>query len=211
MSLNKKDGAIIVLSSPSGAGKTTLVKKLAKNKNFKISVSYTTRVPRISENNGEDYYFVSKNDFKKLIENNELLEYANVFNNFYGSSKKRVFNILDNGDSVLFDIDWQGTNQIKEKNLEYKILTIFILPPSKKILLNRLSERENKNQHFINERMKNFERDVLHWNDYDFVVINDELNTCLTSIIKFIENKLNNRSYNYDKEKIKIHVKSLIN
>ena len=211
MSLNKKDGAIIVLSSPSGAGKTTLVKKLAKNKNFKISVSYTTRVPRISENNGEDYYFVSKNDFKKLIENNELLEYANVFNNFYGSSKKRVFNILNNGDSVLFDIDWQGTNQIKEKNLEYKILTIFILPPSKKILLNRLSERENKNQHFINERMKNFERDVLHWNDYDFVVINDELNTCLTSIIKFIENKLNNRSYNYDKEKIKIHVKSLIN
>ena len=139
MSLNKKDGAIIVLSSPSGAGKTTLVKKLAKNKNFKISVSYTTRVPRISENNGEDYYFVSKNDFKKLIENNELLEYANVFNNFYGSSKKRVFNILDNGDSVLFDIDWQGTNQIKEKNLEYKILTIFILPPSKEILLNRLS------------------------------------------------------------------------
>ena len=211
MSLNKKDGAIIVLSSPSGAGKTTLVKKLAKNKNFKISVSYTTRVPRISENNGEDYYFVSKNDFKKLIENNELLEYANVFNNFYGSSKKRVFNILDNGDSVLFDIDWQGTNQIKEKNLEYKILTIFILPPSKKILLNRLSERENKNQHFISERMKNFERDVLHWNDYDFVVINDELNTCLTSIIKFIENKLNNRSYNYDKEKIKTHIKSLIN
>ena len=211
MSLNKKDGAIIVLSSPSGAGKTTLVKKLAKNKNFKISVSYTTRVPRISENNGEDYYFVSKNDFKKLIDNNELLEYANVFNNFYGSSKKRVFNILDNGDSVLFDIDWQGTNQIKEKNLEYKILTIFILPPSKEILLNRLSERENKNQHFISERMKNFERDVLHWNDYDFVVINDELNTCLTSIIKFIENKLNNRSYNYDKEKIKIHVKSLIN
>ena len=211
MSLNKKDGAIIVLSSPSGAGKTTLVKKLAKNKNFKISVSYTTRVPRISENNGEDYYFVSKNDFKKLIENNELLEYANVFNNFYGSSKKRVFNILDNGDSVLFDIDWQGTNQIKEKNLEYKILTIFILPPSKEILLNRLSERENKNQHFISERMKNFERDVLHWNDYDFVVINDELNTCLTSIIKFIENKLNNRSYNYDKEKIKTHIKSLIN
>ena len=211
MSLNKKDGAIIVLSSPSGAGKTTLVKKLAKNKNFKISVSYTTRVPRISENNGEDYYFVSKNDFKKLIDNNELLEYANVFNNFYGSSKKKVFNILNNGDSVLFDIDWQGTNQIKEKNLEYKILTIFILPPSKEILLNRLSERENKNQHFISERMKNFERDVLHWNDYDFVVINDELNTCLTSIIKFIENKLNNRSYNYDKEKIKIHVKSLIN
>ena len=211
MSLNKKDGAIIVLSSPSGAGKTTLVKKLAKNKNFKISVSYTTRVPRISENNGEDYYFVSKNDFKKLIENNELLEYANVFNNFYGSSKKRVFNILDNGDSVLFDIDWQGTNQIKEKNLEYKILTIFILPPSKEILLNRLSERENKNQRFISERMKNFERDVLHWNDYDFVVINDELNTCLTSIIKFIENKLNNRSYNYDKEKIKTHIKSLIN
>ena len=211
MSLNKKDGAIIVLSSPSGAGKTTLVKRLAKNKNFKISVSYTTRVPRISENNGEDYYFVSKNDFKKLIENNELLEYANVFNNFYGSSKKRVFNILDNGDSVLFDIDWQGTNQIKEKNLEYKILTIFILPPSKEILLNRLSERENKNQHFISERMKNFERDVLHWNDYDFVVINDELNTCLTSIIKFIENKLNNRSYNYDKEKMKTHIKSLIN
>ena len=211
MSLNKKDGVIIVLSSPSGAGKTTLVKKLAKNKNFKISVSYTTRVPRISEINGEDYYFISKQDFKKLIDNNELLEYANVFNNLYGSSKKRVFKILDNGDSVLFDIDWQGTNQIKEKKLKYKILTIFILPPSKEILLTRLAERENKNQIFINERMKNFERDVLHWNDYDFVVVNDELNTCLMSIIKFIESNLNNESYDYDKEKIKVHVKKLIN
>ena len=211
MSLNKKDGVIIVLSSPSGAGKTTIVKKLAKNKNFKISVSYTTRVPRISETNGEDYYFVSKQYFQKLIDNNELLEYANVFDNLYGSSKKRVFKLLDSGDSVLFDIDWQGTNQIKEKKLKYKILTIFILPPSKEILLTRLAERENKNQIFINERMKNFERDVLHWNDYDFVVVNDELNTCLMSIIKFIESNLNNESYDYDKEKIKVHVKSLIN
>lgn len=211
MSLNKKDGVIIVLSSPSGAGKTTIVKKLAKNKNFKISVSYTTRVPRISETNGEDYYFVSKQYFQKLIDNNELLEYANVFDNLYGSSKKRVFKLLDSGDSVLFDIDWQGTNQIKEKKLKYKILTIFILPPSKEILLTRLAERENKNQIFINERMKNFEIDVLHWNDYDFVVVNDELNTCLMSIIKFIESNLNNESYDYDKEKIKFHVKSLIN
>ena len=119
MSLNK-DGVIIVLSSPSGAGKTTLVKKISNTKNFKISISYTTRIPRKNETNGKDYYFIKKSEFESLIQKNELLEYAKVFNNFYGSSKKKVYKMLSNGENVIFDIDWQGTQQIKKKVLIIK-------------------------------------------------------------------------------------------
>ena len=206
----KKDGAIIVFSSPSGAGKTTLVKKISDHKDFEISVSYTTRIPRSNETNGKDYFFVSDKDFENLIINNELLEYAQVFNNFYGSSKKKVFDLLEQGKNVLFDIDWQGSNQIKEKKLPYKLITFFILPPSKKTLLNRLSERENKDKTVIEERMKSFTQDVMHWIDYDYVVINDNLEICLNEIIKKINNSLNNLESVYDKEKINSHIKKLI-
>lgn len=206
----KKDGAIIVFSSPSGAGKTTLVKKISDHKDFEISVSYTTRIPRSNETNGKDYFFVSDKDFENLIINNELLEYAQVFNNFYGSSKKKVFDLLEQGKNVLFDIDWQGSNQIKEKKLPYKLITFFILPPSKKTLLNRLSERENKDKTVIEERMKSFTQDVMHWIDYDYVVINDNLEICLNEIIKKINNSLNNLEIVYDKEKINSHIKKLI-
>ena len=209
MSLNK-DGVIIVLSSPSGAGKTTLVKKLSVKENFKVSISYTTRIPRINEINGKDYYFITKNDFDKLIENEELLEYAKVFNNFYGSSIKKVFGILESGKNVLFDIDWQGTNQIKKKKLKHRLLTIFILPPSKKTLLSRLSERENKNENIIRERMEKFDQDVLHWRDYDYVVINDNLDLCLNEILNMINNKIKNKKISFDKNKIEEHIKKLI-
>jgi len=193
MSLNK-DGVIIVLSSPSGAGKTTIVKKLSLKENFKISISYTTRIPRINEINGKDYYFITKYDFDKLIENDELLEYAKVFNNFYGSSKKKVFEILEKGNNVLFDIDWQGTNQIKNKKLNYRLLTIFILPPSKKTLLGRLSERENNNENIIKERMEKFDQDVLHWQDYDYVVINQDLKKCVNKIKNIIDSERQKKS-----------------
>ena len=209
MSLNK-DGVIIVLSSPSGAGKTTLVKKLSLKENFKVSISYTTRIPRINEINGKDYYFITKNDFDKLIENEELLEYAKVFNNFYGSSIKKVFGILESGKNVLFDIDWQGTKQIKKKKLKHRLLTIFILPPSKKTLLSRLSERENKNENIIRERMEKFDQDVLHWRDYDYVVINDNLDLCLNEILNMIDNKIKNKKISFDKNKIEEHIKKLI-
>ena len=125
-------GGMYILSSPSGAGKTTLVKKISKNKNFSISISHTTRLPRPNEKDGKDYYFVSKNYFKKLIKKGEFLEHAKVFDNYYGSSKKLVIQKLKRGKNIIFDIDWQGTRQIRNKKLKYKLLTIFVLPPSKK-------------------------------------------------------------------------------
>ena len=208
---SENDGAIIILSSPSGAGKTTLVKKLITIENFEISISYTTRIPRLNEKNGKDYYFINTKDFSELIKKNELLEYAEVFSNFYGSSKKKVIDNLNHGKNVVFDIDWQGTQQIKEKNLNYKLISIFILPPSKKTLVNRLSEREKNDEKIINQRMEKFEIDVKHWADYDFVVINDDLETCFNEIKDIITKILNNQSFEFDNKKIKNHVESLLN
>ena len=208
---SENDGAIIILSSPSGAGKTTLVKKLITIENFEISISYTTRVPRLNEVNGKDYYFINTKDFNELIKKNELLEYAEVFSNFYGSSKKKVIDNLNHGKNVVFDIDWQGTQQIKEKNLNYKLISIFILPPSKKTLVNRLSEREKNDEKIINQRMEKFEIDVKHWVDYDFVVINDDLETCFNEIKDIITKILNNKLFEFDNKKIKNHVESLLN
>ena len=140
----KNDGIMIILSSPSGAGKTTLVNLLSKQNNFEISISHTTRQPRNNEVSGKDYYFVSDEEFKKLIKNNEFLEYAKVFNNYYGTTTAPVIDKLINGKNVLFDIDWQGADQIKNKNLNFKLITLFILPPSKQILFDRLSNRDMK-------------------------------------------------------------------
>ncbi len=202
-----KKGGIYILSSPSGAGKTTLVKKIAKNKNFLISVSHTTRPPRSKEKNGVDYYFTSKNNFKKLIKKKKFLEHAKVFNNYYGSSKALVTEKLKRGKNVVFDIDWQGTRQIRNKKLNYKLLTIFILPPSKKELINRLIRRENNNTRIVKKRMKGFKKDLSRWIEYDYVVINDNLKKCYNNILKVIKNK-NKPSFNQDY--IKKHVKNLL-
>ena len=167
----KKDGIMVILSSPSGAGKTTLVKLLSKNKNFKISVSHTTRKPRVNEIPNSDYYFVNKEKFKQLVKNEEFLEYAKVFNHFYGTTRTPVIEKLEKGQNVVFDIDWQGADQIKNKKFNYKLITFFILPPSKKILFERLSNRDMKDKLIAEERMKEFSRDVLHWINYDYVII----------------------------------------
>ena len=209
MSLNK-DGVIIILSSPSGAGKTTLVKKISAIKNFKISISYTTRIPRKNETNGKDYFFIKNEEFETLIKKNELLEYARVFNNLYGSSKKKVFDMLSNGENVIFDIDWQGTKQIKEKSLNFRLLTFFILPPSKETLLSRLSERENNDYSVISERMKSFKNDIMHWEDYDHVVVNDSLEMCLNKILKIIDIELKGQPIEADREKVKKHIDKLL-
>ena len=205
----RKDGIIVVLSSPSGAGKTTLVKKIAQENNFKISISYTTRKPRTNEVNGKDYFFISEEEFKNLISNQEFLEYANVFQNYYGSSKNQVFEQLNKGENVIFDIDWQGTEQIKKQKLEYKIITFFILPPSKSELFKRLKNRDMKDKNIVEERMKQFNEDIEHWENYDFVVINDELNKCYHEIIRLINKKKENSDNNYDKNKILNHIKNL--
>tara|TARA_B100002052_G_C15794971_1_gene558186 strand:+ start:54 stop:686 length:633 start_codon:yes stop_codon:yes gene_type:complete len=206
---SKKDGIIIILSSPSGAGKTTLVKKISSLKNYKISISFTTRPPRTNEVNGKDYFFVSKNKFKKLINNRELLEHAKVFNNYYGSSKKIVFENLSKGKNVLFDIDWQGTEKIKKRKLKYKLITFFILPPSKKVLFKRLSNRDMKDKLIVGKRMKQFDHDVKKWRNYDFVVINDDLNICFKKIIKYIKSSILKRKTKYNKKEILKHIKRL--
>ncbi len=200
---------MIILSSPSGAGKTTLVKLISKNKGLIVSVSHTTRKPRPNEINGVDYYFVNKSTFEDLINKNEFLEYANVFNNFYGTSKKKITQKLDEGKNILFDIDWQGAEQIKLRNLKYKIISIFILPPSKDVLRKRLSNRDMKDKLIVEERMKRFDKDILHWKNYDFVVINDDLNKCYEKIIKILDSELSNKKTIYDKAAIENHIKKL--
>ena len=200
------DGIMVILSSPSGAGKTTLVKLLSKNNKFEISISHTTRQPRDNEIPNKDYYFVDDEEFKKLIDNNEFLEYAKVFNNMYGTASKSVIEKLKKGKNILFDIDWQGADQIKKKNLEYKLITFFILPPSKKILFERLSNRDMKDKLIVEERMKQFEYDILHWVNYDYVVVNDELNSCYLKISNLINAEMNNLPKDYDSQFIKDHV-----
>jgi guanylate kinase len=202
-----KKGGMYILSSPSGAGKTTLVRKISRNRNFSVSISHTTRLPRPNEKNGKDYYFVSKNNFRKLIKKGEFLEHAKVFENYYGSSKNLIIKKLQQGKNIIFDIDWQGTRQIRNKKLNYKLLTIFVLPPTKEELIKRLIKREKKNLKTVKKRMKEFKKDLSRWKEYDFVVINDDLNTCYNKIMNKIKNKrktLLNREFN------KKHVKSLM-
>ena len=203
--LSTQDGKMIILSSPSGAGKTTLVKKISKEKNYKISISHTTREPRSNEIDGVDYFFVKQENFETLIQENAFLEHANVFKNMYGSTKEQVFKNLKNGFNVLFDIDWQGAQQIKKQTLDYKLISFFILPPSKEILLERLVTRGETNNEIIQMRMKQFDKDVLHWEEYDYVVINQDLDKCYNEIIGYLENTLK-----YDKSKIENHIKKLI-
>ena len=204
-----KEGIIVILSSPSGAGKTTLVKEISRKNNFQISISHTTRKPRSNEIDGKDYFFVSEPEFKLLIDDNKFLEHAKVFKHFYGSSKDVVFKKLNNGENVIFDIDWQGTQQIKNQKLNYKIVTIFILPPSRNELYNRLLNRDRNDEKIAKERMTQFNEDVLHWKDYDFTVINDDIENCYKKIIKFIESGNNKKDPNYQKL-ISLHVGSLI-
>ena len=207
---SKEDGAMIVLSSPSGAGKTTLTKLLSKNNDYLISVSHTTRKPRINEVDAKDYYFVNENEFKSLIKKDEFLEHAEVFNHFYGTSKTFVINSLEKGSNVIFDIDWQGAKQIKEKKLKYKLITFFILPPSKKVLFERLSNRDMKDKLIIEERMRQFSKDILHWVDYDYVVINDNLKNCYNEVNNLIKSEMDKISNTYDVELIKKHINQLI-
>ena len=207
---DNREGIIVILSSPSGAGKTSLVKEISLKNNYSISISHTTRKPRANENDGIDYFFVNQEEFKKLISNKKFLEYAIVFNNYYGSSEDVVFEKLDKGQNVIFDIDWQGTEQIKEKQLKYKIITIFILPPSRKELFNRLLNRDLNDEKNAKERMKQFDMDVVHWKNYDLVVINDDFNKCYEKIMKYINSSKKNILINYDKNEISKHITELL-
>ena len=182
----EEKGMMFVLSSPSGTGKTTLAKKIAEsNTNFSISISHTTRKPRPNEINGKDYYFVSMAEFEDLIKRKNFFEYANIFDNRYGTLKKPVLELLSRGKDVLFDIDWQGTKQLS-KNENLSLVTFFILPPNRKVLRERLLNRHERQEEIVEERMNKFNEEVSHWNEYNYVVVNDDLNECYNTILSII-------------------------
>jgi len=185
----KEDQVMVILSSPSGAGKTTITKKIQqKYQNFKISVSHTTRKPRPNEVEGVDYFFVSKDDFLKKQKNDEFYEYAKIFDNYYGTSKKSVTDILNKKNDILFDIDWQGTQQLSRFK-ELNLVKIFIVPPNKKELEKRLVQRNQDNKDIVTKRLNSFDNDVTHWKEYDYIVINDNLENCFKQIEKIIVSK----------------------
>ena len=168
----KKNGMMFVLSSPSGVGKTTLTKKLAENNpNFKISISHTTRKPRFNEINKKDYYFVDEVEFDLLVKKNSFFEYAKIFDNFYGTLKDPVLKFLSQGKDVLFDIDWQGTQQLK-KIKDLSLVAFFILPPNIQALKERLFSRHKGQEKLIKQRMNKFNDEISHWNEYNYVVVN---------------------------------------
>ena len=208
--VKEKKGMMFVLSSPSGTGKTTLAKKIAENNtNFSISISHTTRKPRPNEINGKDYYFVSTIEFEDLIKKNNFYEYANIFDNRYGTLKKPVLELLSRGKDVLFDIDWQGTKQLS-KNKNLSLVTFFILPPNRKVLKERLLNRHEKQEEIVEKRMNKFNEEVSHWNEYNYVVVNDDLNECYNTILSIIMSKKKGLSSNQNLIEIKEKIKELI-
>jgi len=204
-------GMMIIISSPSGAGKTTLVKLLSKrNKNFEISISNTTRVPRRDEIEGKDYYFINEEKFNDLIKTKSFYEHARVFNNLYGTLKDPVIKHLSHGKDVLFDIDWNGSKQMKRLKLKNKLISIFILPPNIKTLRDRLSNRDMKDKLILKERMNQFKNDVLHWKEYDYIVINNDLEKCYKAIMSIIDCEKKGKKFLFDQNKIKEKISELI-
>ena len=207
----KKNGMMFVLSSPSGAGKTTLTKKIAENnKSFIISISHTTRTPRLNEIDGKDYYFVNKLKFDSLIKTNSFYEHAKIFDNYYGTLKEPVLKSLLQGKDVLFDIDWQGTQQLKKiKDLE--LVTFFILPPNIQILKKRLLDRHNGQKKIILQRMNKFNEEVSHWNEYNYVVVNDDLEICYNKILNIIMSEKKGKKIAQNLNETKKKIEELIN
>jgi len=207
----KEKGMMFVLSSPSGAGKTTLTKKLEKNNdNLKISISHTTRKPRPNEVNGKDYYFVDKEEFNNLVKKNNFFEHAKIFDNYYATLKQPVEKLLSNNKDVLFDIDWQGTQQLKKiKNLS--LITFFILPPNIKILRQRLLNRHEGQENIIEKRMKKFNEELSHWNEYNYVVINDDLEICYKKILEIIKSEKKGLKQKQDINIIQKKIDELVN
>jgi len=172
---------LFIIAAPSGCGKTSLVEALIKKtKNLCVSVSHTTRPPRPDEVNGINYYFVSINEFEEMIKNNAFVEHATVFDNHYGSSAKLIKEKLDEGIDVILEIDWQGARQVKI-NMPNAI-SIFILPPSKEALLGRLQQRAQDNDETINKRMSDAQNQMQHFNEFDYLVINDDFNSALNDL-----------------------------
>ena len=193
--LHDGENIMVILSSPSGVGKTTLTKKICqKFLNFKISVSHTTRLPRSNEVNGVDYHFITNDEFKKLIKGDQFYEHAKIFDNFYGTLKKNVDDTIKKND-LIFDIDWQGTKQLSQsKNLN--LIKIFLITENKKELKKRLISRNQNTPKELEKRLSSFEENIKHWNDYDYILINKNLNVCFNQLKEII---LNHKTFNFHK------------
>ena len=192
--INSEKPLMLVLSSPSGAGKTTLTKKIQQSDNsFKASVSHTTRKARANEVDGVDYHFVSKERFQKLIEEKAFYEHAKIFDNYYGTSKLSIKKIIDNKQNVLFDIDWQGAEQLT-RHKELNLLKIYILPPSAEELEKRLLTRNQDDKEAIKRRLSSYSKDILHSKNYDYVLVNDKVENCFKEIKKIISNHLKTKN-----------------
>ena len=195
---SKEESVMIVLSSPSGAGKTTITKKIQQKYNsFKISVSHTTRKPRPNEVDGVDYFFVSHEKFEKLIKEEKFYEFAKIFDNYYGTLRETVDQTIKKND-IIFDIDWQGTKQLSRfKNLE--LIKIYLIPPNKDELKKRLVKRNQDSTQEVERRFKAYDKDIKHWEDYDYVIINENLDNCYHQIENIIlENK--NKSISFSQK-----------
>ena len=184
---NKNKGVMLVLSSPSGAGKSSICKSLMSlDKNLSLSVSTTTRKKRPNEKSGEDYIFVSIDEFKSMLNKNYFLEHANVFGNYYGTDKSIVESRINNGKDLIFDIDWQGAQQLREKMRE-DIVSVFILPPSKQELERRLKSRGEDSDEVVKKRMNGASAEITHWAEYDYVVINKNLNDSVKAVLGILK------------------------
>jgi guanylate kinase len=185
--IHDKENIMVILSSPSGVGKTTLTKLIQqKYKNFKISVSHTTRAPRSNEVDGIDYHFTNHKKFERLINEKKFYEFAKIFENYYGTLKKNVDEIIINND-ILFDIDWQGTKQLsKFKNLN--LIKIYLITDDKEELKKRLIQRNQNTPEEVKKRFNSFDEDIKHWNDYDYIIINKNLEICFKQIESIIIN-----------------------
>ena len=186
--VNDQRNIMVILSSPSGVGKTTLTKKIQqKYQSFKISVSHTTRSPRSNEVDGVDYHFISPKQFKELIDKKKFYEHAKIFENYYGTLKKNVDETILKND-IIFDIDWQGTKQLsKFKNLD--IIKIYLIADNKEELKKRLINRNQNTKEEIKKRFNSFDEDIKHWNDYDYILINKNLDVCFRQIESIITEK----------------------
>ena len=182
---------LFIIAAPSGCGKTSLVKALLENsKNLAVSVSHTTRKPRKGEIDGENYHFVSNETFEQMISNNDFLEYAEVFGNMYGTAKTNIYEKLDSNINIILEIDWQGARQVRQNMPE--VISIFILPPSKNVLLERLTTRGQDDKATISERMENSEKEMSHYNEFGYLIINDQFDSALNNLKAIIDDSGNN-------------------
>ena len=182
---------LFIIAAPSGCGKTSLVKALLENsKNLAVSVSHTTRKPRKGEIDGENYHFVSNETFEQMISNNDFLEYAEVFGNMYGTAKTNIYEKLDSNINIILEIDWQGARQVRQNMPE--VISIFILPPSKNVLLERLTTRGQDDKATISERMENSEKEMSHYNEFGYLIINDQFDSALINLRAIIDDFGNN-------------------